>query len=73
MDLQQIWETILAWGLNHQLMQAMLAIQIHVDVEFPLGNVCPLFLYTREDEGRPYTIKMARSLKFIDKTLLYDT
>jgi hypothetical protein len=46
------WAIILAWGLNHQLMQAMLAIQIRVDVEFPV-----FYLYTREDESRPYIIK----------------
>jgi len=41
------WAIILAWGLNHQLMQAMLPIQIHVDVEFSV-----LYLYTKEDESR---------------------
>ena len=62
------WAIILAWGLNHELMQAMLAIQIHVDVEFHV-----LYLHTREDESRTYIIKRTRSLKFIDITLLHDT
>jgi hypothetical protein len=52
----------------HQLMQAMLTLQIHVDVEFPVP-----YLYTWEDESRPYIIKMTRTLKIIDKTLLHDT
>jgi hypothetical protein len=47
MGLQQIWEIILVWGLNHQLMQAMLAMQIHVGVEFPVCNVRPLFVNKR--------------------------
>jgi len=62
------WAIILAWGLNYQLMQVMLAIQIHVNVEFPV-----LYLYTRKYETRLNIIKMTRSLKFIDKTLLHDT
>jgi len=60
------WAIILAGGLNHQLLQAMLTVQIHADVEFPV-----LYLCTKEGDSRPYIIKMARSLKFIDKMLLH--